>query len=966
MSSEPVLPAGWQEFVAKPDQTTAKAVAKALAGMKAPAALGSVKLIAEKLAERSAAERSEKSRLIAAQLMGEVAHGFMKATAATRLAHPTVRTPAQKPAPQHEDVAHYLDVLRPKELDALPETTPGGHDPLTLEALDLADADLARLADRIADEHDASSMGHLRKAAELVDSINGRPTTYSQERRAELAPTVKGTKQEHLVEQIGFRAAKTQRDKEQGLSAQNELAASYWRTNYVDTLQKFLTRLGNVLPDPDGILVNSPRVLEKLAMMVDPKVVAGLRIKPVAGRTGVSVLSGTSAFADIAWKSILQELGATPSAYQLYELMDTGKQDPPADPTVDTWADLVALITGSPFARLQEMARQKTEPAPVCAMVEHLVLGLTDEFGPKRADALTANALRSLGRLLDILVANQHNPTVALRAVDLMMDEIAIVVAVAQNYYEPDYRHVVRQVLLERAPSIATPVEQGQVQLTSYLTTSGMEALGTALWIALSWRGHEQVSRSTEQIDYFETGELLRRLRVGDTLTPHQDVLVATLNPSAPYSAPSPDVLVAAVREALTARKGDAKPCVLIIDTTIQLAPRSTGGRGRLDVILDGLKEDIAAGRLEVFLCKSYQKYASFGTGKVAAGDLTLLSKQGNLESVYARAEALLQGIALDLARHDEGQLVIHMLRHGHRDELALVESAAGNAKFVDEFCWPIDRMDQSQGTTYVEGIPLLLRATSTGKVDTLFGKLALIDWRDSFSFLRTSYVGRIPGPWGAPPEKQQEAWYVRINPGHEPKETMVECFYAFGHLATSTPPGADKPSQRPVDLDRLTLEAVREHLTALDGVRSDAGVNRYRTNIAASYCVFAVQNVGFHKDGLVPLLGEFFAKRTGGVTIETQRYLAGELFSLLKGRTLDVALDKGPAMPPPPAGSGKKVLSVDRTTVGGLCRAAAVLPAWRLTSLAKGFELGRIGDSDEAARLRALVEKAQVQGQPS
>lgn len=959
MSNDSVLPAGWQEFVAKPDQTTAKAVARALAELGSPAALESVKLIAETLAERSAAERSEKSRLLAAQLRGEVAHAFMKATAATRLAHPTVRTPVEKPAPQHQDVAHYLDVLPPKQPDERPETTPGGHDPLTLEALDLATADLAALADRVADEHDASSMGHLRKAAELVDSINAKPTTYSQDRRAELASMVKGTTQEHVVEQIGFRAAKTQREKERGLSAENELAASYWRTNYLDTLKDFLAKLGTVLTAPEDILVNSPRVLEKLAMMVDPKVVAGLRIKPVEGRTGISVLSGTAAFKDIAWKSILQELGATPSAYQLYELMDTGKPEPPADSTVNTWADLVALITGSPFARLQEIARQKTELAPVCAMVEHLVLGLTDELGPKRTDALTANALRSLGRLLDIVVANQHNPTVALRAVDLMMDEIGIVVAVAKNYKGTDYQHAVRRVVLERAPSIAPLVEGEQVHMYSYLTTSGMEALGTALWIALSWRGHEQVSRSTEQIDYFETGELLRRLREGDTLTPHQDVLIATLNPSAPYSVPSPEKLVASVREALAAQKKGAAPCVLIIDTTIQLAPGSTGGRGRLDVILGSLKEDIAAGRLEVFLCKSYQKYASFGTGKVAAGDLTLLSQKGNLESVFARAEVLLQDIQLDLARHDEGQLVIHMLRHGHRDELALIDSAARNAKFVDEFCWPIDRTNQRLGTTYVDGIPLLLRATSTGKIDTLFAKLVLIDWRDSFSFLRTSYVGRIPGPWGAAPAEQKEEWYVRINPGHESKETMVECFYAFGHLATSTPPGAGQPGEKQVDLDKLTLNAVLEHLRALDGVKGDAGVERYRTNIAASYCVFAVQNVGFGKDALLPLLAGFFAKRTGGVTIETQRYLAGELFSLLKGKTLDVVLDAGPAKLPPPPASGKKVLNVDLTMVAGLCRAAVVLPAWRFTALAKEFELGQIGVSAEAKRLSALVDKA-------
>ncbi|MFD2357662.1 hypothetical protein ACFSTC_62870 [Nonomuraea ferruginea] len=93
-------------------------------------------------------------------------------------------------------------------------------------------------------------------------------------------------------------------------------------------------------------------------------------------------------------------------------------------------------------------------------------------------------------------MANQHNPSVALRAVDLMMDEIGIVVAVAGNYTGDDYRRAVRRVMLERAPSIAPLVEGEQVHMYSYLTTSGMEALGTALWIALSWRGGTSRSRA--------------------------------------------------------------------------------------------------------------------------------------------------------------------------------------------------------------------------------------------------------------------------------------------------------------------------------------------------------------------------------------------------------------------------------------------------------------------------------------
>ncbi|MEU8197292.1 hypothetical protein AB0C10_26240 [Microbispora amethystogenes] len=963
MSSESsagaALPRSWKAFVALPGESTAEAVAQELEKDPSPAnALASVKLIAETLAQRSARERSTMSELIVRQLMGDLARGFMKATAAVRLAHLVREAPKEQPVPRHDDphgddLLYTLDLLPPKSKPAPPEKTDKSPDWETLDALDLAAAgkvtvDLVELARRVEDESDASSVGHLRVVLDLLDSI-GVKAAYSKGRREELGDIVRDTTQEHLVAQMGFRAAKSQRSSLTGLSTQNELAASYWRTNFRDTLDEFVKKLkGSGASDQHDalgelaeklkkvgrsgtdILVSSPRVLRKLEMVLGPDVLEKLTVTPLVGKSGVSVLSGTGAYPKIEWDKILYELGATPSAYQLYELMDTGKTPPKTNFTVDTRADLVRLITGSPFSRLQEIAREKREIAPVCAMVEHLVLGLTDELGPKRFDTLTANALRSLSRLLDIVVENVDNPTVAMRAVDLMMDEIAVVVAVAKYYNWTDYRTTMRAILLERAPGIAKLVEGDKIQVDSHLTTSGMDAIATALHIALSSRDQEEVSRSTETVDYYETAFLLGKLKKGEKVTPHKDVLVAALNPSTPAFAPSPEKLVTDVLQSVkTHKKGDA-PFALIIDTTIEIAPKQ-GGRSQTDIVLDGLKDAVAAGALEIFLCKSFQKYASFGTGKVAAGDLTLLSAKGNLESASARAEALLQDLSLDLTQHDEAQLVMHMLRHGHRDELALMRSAAVNARFVDEFCWPIDKTDLRQGTPYVEGIPLILRTTPTGDVDKLFQKLQMIDKRDSFSFLRTSFVGGIPSAGGV------EGKYVRINTGHESKATMVEYFYAFGHLALNTPPGAKKPEGSKVDLGALTMDVVKEHLVALGDVRDDQDslIAKYRDNIVASYCAFALQNV-MGKGNVMPLLVEFFTRPAGSVTIETQRYLADELLTFKA---------KNP-------GSDPAVLAA-------LCRAAVVLAPWRFKAIAATLKLDAAGESKEAKQLRELVARA-------
>ncbi|WP_433428065.1 hypothetical protein [Nonomuraea sp. CA-141351] len=928
-------PPGWQKFTEKPDSTTAKVVAQALRDTT------SVRRMAGMLAQRSAYERSTMSRLIVAQLRGNLALDFLKATAGVRLVKP--ETP-QKQVPQPED-----------------GRDPGRNE--SLEALDLAAPrkgaiDLVELAKRTDDADDASSIAYLKKALADINLISSGKTPYSELRRKELGK-VAVAGQAHLVKQVGFRTASSKRTGQSNLSTQHDLVSSYWRTSFGEALQEFAEKLqaDGKLKEGD-ILVNSPRVLRKLGMVLDPKVLAKLEIKPLKGETGISVLRGVTD-SSLPWKDILEGIGATPSAYQLYELMDADK--PPLRPnfTVDAHADLAQLITSSAFSRLQDIARGKGELAPACAMVEHLLLGLTDKLGPYRHDALTADALRSLSRLLDIVVEDP-NPSTALRAVDLMMDEIAVVLAVAKNYGHVDYWKTMQDVLLKRAPSIAPNVGR-EIELSSHLMTSGMDALGTALYIALSGRRTGEVSRATEKVDYFETGMLLGKLKKGEVAKPRKDVVVAALNPSTPFESPSAKNLVEGVLEGLKTRKPDDPPHALILDTTVEEGLDLSTGRTRLDEVLSRLKGAIADGSLEVFLCKSFQKYASFGTGKVAAGDLTVLSKKGGMASQRTQAEARLQELDLDLARHDEGQLVIHMLKHGNQDEQALMRSAAGNAQFVNKFCWPVTHTDL--GSPYVDGIPLLLRSKPGGQIAELFQKLTLVDWRGSFSFLRTSFVDLIPGPWGA--TDQQEDWYTRINTGHESKQTMVEYFYAFGHLATGMPPGAKKPTTE-VNLKSLNMKDVKDHWDALGGVKDedDADIARYRDSIMASYCAYACQNVLFKPD-VLPMLIAFFARPTTGVSIETRRYLAGELLARAN-LTAVKPLDAGTLTDLcERAMVGFKIPGMDKpdatVTLAALCRAAEVLPNWSMKPFAQGLmdKLKRSGDSTEAQRLRDLLERA-------
>jgi len=918
----------WWTFAAKADDTTAGELGRkldALRKAKPAEATAAFRFIAGELAKRPTPERCATSTLLAFWLIS--AKGFLQATAEVTLAGP---------APGK--AAEYLDPAKAKQpgqaADDLPPTKREAHRQL-LEALDLAGADpqtvdLAELELRVEGVGGVGALRHLEQALDLVESFTTGRVPYSKARLAELLPTVQGTTQEHVVKQIGFRAAPTARAIKDVLDAQNDIAAEYWRTNFRDQLDKFLSQL----PKPmtltgDQYLVNSPLVLKKLETMLSPEALKGATITPLHGETGLSLLSGVAEL-----DSVLKESGASPTPYQLYELLDVGKAAARPDLVLDTHAALAQLITGVPFSRLQAIAAGKNSLAPVCAMIVQLVVALTDGAGPARQDPLTGSALASLGRLIDVVVECVATPSVALRAVDLMMDEIGTVVAVAKNYLPSDYTAAVRTILLERAPGIRDLAGR-EIGVSSHLVCGGMDALATALWIALSTRGHRDVARPTGLVDYYETGDLLDNLKKGQSVVPREDVLVAALNPSTPFDRPDAAKLVADVVKGLQSRLKDAPPFALILDITIQVAPRAPG-TSQLDVVLTGLREHIAKGHLEVFLCKSYQKYASFGFGKVAAGDLTLLSGNNSLD---AQIKVLEQEIALGLHRNDESQLVVHLLKHGHQHELNLIRSAAENARFTDSFCWPTHDV-RLLGSPYVDGIPLLLRSTP-GDVNSSLKAFTLVDWRNSFSFLRTSFVGGIDLPFGPPGSDPVK--YVRFNTGHESKAAMVEFFYAFGHLATGLLPGADLPKDKSLDLDALSLADVRRHLDTLAAVplhaKADKSppseLNRYRNNIIASYCVCASQLVRGRLPAKTPLLTTFFNQNTSGVTLDTQRLLAEYLLSLVK-----------------PATVGQDV-----TLIGALCRAAAVLPSAQFAPFAEQSNTAGLGTTDAAKRLKAIID---------
>lgn len=350
-TTAPRLPAEllqpWSDFLADPGDGTAERLAQALDTLRAAnaeRAAAAMGIIAAELAQRTARDRCAMSLLLTFWLTD--ATDFLKATAGVNLAHSTVERPKRDKTAGHPDPARAAGPT-PSELFAAepgPPPKPGKVNRDTFEGLDLAGADgrpvdLAELEQRTNDVNDATSMRHLTETLRLLESIVVSGVGYSEARRRELASAA-GTTQGHLAQQMGFRAAPSDASRNVRsalgtLDAQNATVASYWRTNFHECLGGFLQQLPALAPLGSGqTLVNSPNVLRKLTIVLPPEALKGITVKPLRGETGISLLSGMKL--DVAPKpgevvltpEILHEMGATPSAYQLYELFDEGKAAP--------------------------------------------------------------------------------------------------------------------------------------------------------------------------------------------------------------------------------------------------------------------------------------------------------------------------------------------------------------------------------------------------------------------------------------------------------------------------------------------------------------------------------------------------------------------------------------------------------------------------------------------------------------
>lgn len=487
---------------------------------------------------------------------------------------------------------------------------------------------------------------------------------------------------------------------------------------------------------------------------------------------------------------VFKTIGATPS-------IDAAL--PANDDTVDNKAAMDNLLTRHTMTDLGELAEKDTGVGAMAAAAIHLVQGLegaiTDEH---KQNPLLANSLQQIGNLMEVMAVSAEHPEQFAKAINFLMEELEVVLAITKPYGAADYTDSIKAVQAERLPALAG-MGHGVTQQAIGYASSGMDALSTAFAAArkLSATSVEQfVDDPQHNLNYFEVPELLHG---GQLSADNQPIMTAALNPSTPSAAVNLDALADKVKKNITDHHHN--PTTLILDITIEK------NKEELNTLLGKFKDELEAGTLNIILCKSYQKYGSLGTGKLMAGNVTVINngdikfkactdfvtesstKLGNLSESGGKLQ------------QEESQLMTHVLKHAHGDEIRLIKDAAKKAKFIDDFCFPATGGDPP----HVAGLPFVLRPGTSQKLKDL-----QIDLRDSFSFMNTSYLD----------------FNGRINPGHESESRMVEQFYALGYCKTQTPEIALLSKLKLEDglnkINFLCIPNHQQHLDALANVPLD------------------------------------------------------------------------------------------------------------------------------------------------
>ncbi|MCE2744539.1 MAG: hypothetical protein LW710_01370 [Burkholderiales bacterium] len=469
--------------------------------------------------------------------------------------------------------------------------------------------------------------------------------------------------------------------------------------------------------------------------------------------------------------SIYHYLGGPPSVGALKNAIHALSQNRVAQPFISPGKTETASDT-SLLKSLSLLKSTLRNMRPDTALLGEIALSLVNDLIESKLEVnqhqASKDIYRQVSNYLTGISQSHENFGLCHELLDSIFEEVNLLLNLSKPYKLQE-AHLLQQEIYCKELTCLNHIKNVNI-LSRAFTGSGMQAIGVALEHVINLQKSQNRFHGIRQLseqgpNYYEVPLLVNALLTEQP----SSLILANLNPSSWVANRQPHQIANEVLNAVKKFAVKDKPVYLLMDTTID------SGNGDLNAVVGRLLEPLKTGKLCIYLCKSYQKYPAFGSGKISMGNVTELGARNvstafNLKSMLASSEHF---------HNSNGQFLTHLLRNNHLS-IKVIKAAADNARFVSQFCWPVTHRDPAKymtavmnGSTALDDLPFLFRSGNPDRGTLYLMATQGVKSRLTFGFLESSIC-----PIG---------YEYRINTGIESRERLVEQFFATGQILGRT-----------------------------------------------------------------------------------------------------------------------------------------------------------------------------------
>ncbi|MFT6388192.1 MAG: hypothetical protein ACJAUP_001568 [Cellvibrionaceae bacterium] len=462
---------------------------------------------------------------------------------------------------------------------------------------------------------------------------------------------------------------------------------------------------------------------------------------------------------------IHHRLGATPSYDSIALYLSSGRQH--LQPVVKS--KRVNIKSANALdTLLQKIPQYEVKAANfpgdtkrLMALSLSLVKTLKNTIPYYQNSALINDSLRQIENTLEGLCQCTDDFVGTNELFDCLIDEINLLLNTTRPYSSHTVNSLQKEIYCKQVSSIA---DMTGVSIKSLSTaSSGMGALSTVIAESLKQFTGARVDDYSDEIpSYFEVSGLLD---IGGLRATGHPVICTALNNSLTMNAATAETIIQRISASLSSYKDKNYPIHVIIDTTLDTHS------DKLNRIVSSFPKALENGKLNIILCKSYQKYTSLGSGKIMAGNVSMINNNA-AQFCNIERSVVISSAQDDIFLNNNGQLLAHCLR-SHDSSIAITQRAIEGAQFINDYCWPDSKM--SEGDGHAEGMPFVMRYDNPNHVLAITMETCGTCTRDTFGFLSSS-VCTING------QNEDKNFLMRINPGLDSDAQLVERFFGLGH----------------------------------------------------------------------------------------------------------------------------------------------------------------------------------------